>query len=129
MASFLTCSMRRRLDLIAAPVNSDVIPLVDSLEEVVSICVDYFFNRQSELLVLGQELNAWLGSSLAAQEADPEELFCRFLGMELSLSEHPFENDRELNFEDFRYRVGIRSPIPEADLRTMQNSRDGFHRV
>jgi len=75
-----------------------------------SVCVDYFFNYQSELLILGQELNAWLGSSLAAQDADPERLFCRFLGMELSLSEHPFESDRELNFEDFRYRVGISCP-------------------
>jgi len=43
-----------------------------------SICVDYFFNHQSELLILGQELNACLGSSLASQEADPEELFCRW---------------------------------------------------
>lgn len=85
-----------------------------------SICVDYFFNHQSDLSILGQELNAWLGSSLAAQEADPEELFCRFLGMELSLSEHTFENDLELNFEDFRYRLGIRSPLPDADLRSMQ---------
>jgi hypothetical protein len=29
----------------------------------------------------------------------PRPLFCRFLGMQLSLSEHSFENDRELNFQ------------------------------
>ena len=64
-----------------------------------SICVDYFFNHQSELLILGQELNAWLGSSPCCPGSRPKELFCRFSGMELSLSEHSYENDRELNFQ------------------------------
>ena len=85
-----------------------------------SICVDYFFNHPSELTALAKDINGWVGCSLAPYEGDPEDLFCRFFAMELSLSKHSFENDRDLSFEDFSYRLGIRSPIPEADLRAMQ---------
>jgi hypothetical protein len=85
-----------------------------------SICVDYFFNHPSELTALAQDINGWVGCSLVPYEGNPEDLFCRFFAMELSLSKHSFENDRDLNFEDFSYRLGIRSPIPEADLRAMQ---------
>ena len=85
-----------------------------------SICVDYFFNYSSELTALAKDINGWVGCSLAPYEGDPEDLFCRFFAMELSLSKHSFENDRDLNFADFSYRLGIRSPIPEADLRVMQ---------
>ena len=83
-----------------------------------SVCVDYFFNHQSELSSLVEQINVWIGCSLSPYKAN--QLFSRFLGMELTLSKQTFENDRELNFEDFTYRIGIRSPIPEADLRPMQ---------
>jgi hypothetical protein len=85
-----------------------------------SICVDYFFNHPSDLTALAKEINGWVGCSFAPYEDNREDLVCRFFAMELSLSKHSFENDRDLNFEDFSYRVGIRSPIPDANLRTMQ---------
>jgi hypothetical protein len=85
-----------------------------------SICVDYFFNHSDDLGPLSRKLSGWLGCSLAPYEGNPQDLFGRFLGMELDLSIHSFENDRELNFEDFTYRLGIRSPIPDADLRALQ---------
>jgi hypothetical protein len=91
-----------------------------------SICVDYFFNHPSELAALAQDINGCVGCSLEPYEGNPEDLFCRFFAMELSLSKHSFENDRDLNFEDFTYRLGIRSPIPEADLRAMQISAIAF---
>ena len=85
-----------------------------------SVCVDYFFNHPSKLSSLAEQINGWIGCSLSPYEDNPEDLFSRFLGMELTLSKHALENDRELNFEDFDYRIGIRSPIPDGDLRSMQ---------
>jgi len=85
-----------------------------------SICVDYFFNHPSELTALARDINGWVGCSLVPYDGNPEDFFCRFFAMELSLSKHSFENDGDLNFEDFSYRLGIRSPVPDADLRTMQ---------
>ena len=85
-----------------------------------SICIDYFFNHSHDLSALAQEINDWVGCSLSPYEGNPEDLFCRFFGMELSLSKHTLENDRELNFEDFTYQLGIRIPIPDANLRAMQ---------
>ena len=85
-----------------------------------SICIDYFFNYPHDLSALAQEINGRLGCSLSPYEGTPEDLFCRFFAMELSLSKHPLENDRELNFEDYTYQLGLRAPIPDADLRSMQ---------
>ena len=85
-----------------------------------SVCIDYYFNHPHELSALAQEINGWVGFSLSPYEGNPEDLFCRFFGMELSLSKHSLENDRELNFEDFAYQLGIRIPLPDADLRSMQ---------
>lgn len=85
-----------------------------------SICVDYFFNHPSELSSLADRINGWIGCSLSPYEENSEDLFTRFLGMELTLSRHTLENDRELNFEDFTYQIGIRSPVPDGDLRSMQ---------
>ena len=83
-----------------------------------SISVDYFFNHSHDLPALAGEINRWVGISLSPYEGNPEDLFGRFLGMELSLSKHNFENDGwELNFEDYTYYLGIRSPMPDADLR------------
>jgi hypothetical protein len=85
-----------------------------------SVCVDYFFNHGYELSAVAKEINGWIGCSLSPFEGNREDLFSRFLGMELTLSKHSLENDRDLNFQDFTYRLGVRSPIPEADLRPMQ---------
>jgi len=85
-----------------------------------SICVDYFFNHEAELPALSRKVSGWLGCFLAPYEGDVQDLFTRFLGMELDLGRHSFGNDRELNFEDYTYRLGIRTPIPDGDLRTMQ---------
>jgi hypothetical protein len=85
-----------------------------------SICVDYFFNHEDELPALTRKINGWLGCCLAPYEGNPQDLFSRFLGMELNLGRHSLENDRDLNFADYTYCLGIRTPIPDADLRRMQ---------
>ena len=85
-----------------------------------TVCVDYFFNHPAELSSLADQINGWIGCSLSSYEENPEDLFSRFLGMELTLSRHILENDRELNFEDFTYQIGIRSPVPDGDLPSIQ---------
>lgn len=84
-----------------------------------SISVDYFFNHEDELPALARKINGWVGCFLS-HEGMPNNLFCRFLGMELSLSKHSYENDGELNFEDYTYCLSIRTPMPDADLRRIQ---------
>jgi len=85
-----------------------------------SICIDYYFNHPHDLSALAQEINGWVGCTLSPYEENPEDLFCRFFGMELCLSKHTLANDRELDFEDFTYHLSIRTPVPDADLRSMQ---------
>jgi hypothetical protein len=84
-----------------------------------SISVDYFFNHEDDTPALARKINSWVGCFLS-HEGTPNNLFCRFLGMELSLSKHKFENDGELNFEDYTYCLSLRTPMPDADLRRIQ---------
>lgn len=85
-----------------------------------SITVDYFFNHSNDLPKLAKNINGWLGCSLAPYEGAPEDLFCRFLAMEFSLSKHNLENDDELDFENYRYEIGFRTPVPDGNLRILQ---------
>lgn len=85
-----------------------------------SITVGYFFNWPGTLGELAAQFRIWVGSDLQPYEGDAENLYCRFLGMEFSLYEHDLENDRELNFEDYGFEAGIRTPIPDNDFRDHQ---------
>ena len=85
-----------------------------------SINVDYYFNWPGTLGELAAQFRLWIGSDLQPYEGDPENLYCRFLDMEFSLNEHDLENDGDLNFEDYRFEAGIRTPIPDNDFRTLQ---------
>ncbi len=85
-----------------------------------SVTIDYFFNHSGDLPELAKNINAWLGCSLAPYEGDAEDLFCRFLAMEFTLSKHELENDDELDFESYKYQIGFRVPAPDGDLRILQ---------
>lgn len=85
-----------------------------------SVTIDYFFNHSDDLPELTRNINGWLGCSLASYKGDSEDLFCRFLAMEFSLSTHDLENDRELDFENYKYELGFRVPAPDGDLRILQ---------
>ncbi len=89
---------------------------------LMSITIDFFFNHPDNLAETAKSINGWLGCSLMPYEGDEEDLFCRFLAMEFSLSEHGLENDRDCNFEDYKYELGFRVPAPDGDLRIMQVS-------
>src|ERR1041384_2296169 len=85
-----------------------------------SITVGYFFNWPGALSELAAQFRRWIGPDLQPYEGDPENLYCRFLGMGFSLYEHDLENDSGFNFEDCRFEVGIRAPVPDNDFRHLQ---------
>ena len=85
-----------------------------------SITVDYYFNWSGTLDELSTEVRTWIGADLQPYEGDPGVLYCRLLGMEFTLGEHHLTNDADLNFEDFRFEIGIRTPWPDADFRPIQ---------
>jgi hypothetical protein len=86
-----------------------------------SVCMSFFCNSSKDLSELAQDINACLGCSLAPYENNPDDYFTRFLGMEFSLSQaEGYENDRDLDFESFRYELEFRTSVPDGDLRTIQ---------
>jgi len=85
-----------------------------------SINLGYFFNHPGPLEKLADDLKSGVGCHLAPYEDDPCDLFCRFLGMELSLRAHTMINDRGANFEDFEYELDARTPACDADFRVQQ---------
>src|SRR5690349_928008 len=85
-----------------------------------SVNIGYFFNRDAGLTDVARELHAWLGCDLQSYANDPNDLYCRFLGMELSLRAHNLISDGELDFEKYHYELDLRTPAPDADLRPLQ---------
>lgn len=75
-----------------------------------SITIDYFFNYPDGLTAITDLMNKSIGCSLAEYQDDSHEMFSRFLGMELTLSSHDFENDREMNFQDYTFYLSLRTP-------------------
>lgn len=91
-----------------------------------SITIDYFFNFEGNLEDLTAKVNSCLGSNLQPYDGNSNDLFDRFLSMELSLSTHTLENDTDLNFEDFQYEIGIRNSVPDGDVRDMVSTVMGL---
>lgn len=73
-----------------------------------SITVEYSFNSDLALPELASEISRRLGCALEPDPGDPKGLFRGgFFGMEMTLrAEHTLANDRDLNFEDYRYQLG-----------------------
>jgi hypothetical protein len=86
-----------------------------------SIHISYFFNYPKNLQALAADINTWIGCNLSLYEGDEQDYYARFLGMEFSLRPaEGYENDRELDFENFRYQLGFRTPVPDAGARPIQ---------
>ena len=85
-----------------------------------SITVDYFFNYPGPISAAGDIVNESIGSRLSPYEGDANDLYCLFLGMELNLLPQTFENDGEMNFEDFAFHLSFRTSVGAAPLREMQ---------
>ncbi len=86
-----------------------------------SVSVEYFFNYPKGLAELAADVNACLGCNLAPYEGEAENLFDRFLSMELSLRPaEGFDNDPELEFEQYAYYLDFRVSASELDALTIQ---------
>jgi hypothetical protein len=90
----------------------------ETSERSVSTTISYFLNSEKSLTELSESISGCLGCSLKPYEGNDADLYGRFLAMEFSLhTAEGYENDRELNFEDFGYELGVRIPSPDGDLR------------
>jgi hypothetical protein len=85
-----------------------------------SITVDYFFNFDARLATVAEQINSSIGSSLLPYQGVPNDFYCRFLGMDLDLQKPEFENDGELNFEDYSFHLSLRTSVGMAPLRPIQ---------
>ena len=91
-----------------------------------SIYIDYFFNSNKDFKQLLKEINELLGSNLISSETDEENSSGSFFGMPLSFHTQTLENDRELNFQDYKYQIGLTTYWGSADLRDIQVSIVAF---
>ncbi|WP_334726093.1 hypothetical protein [Nostoc sp.] len=83
--------------------------------------IGYFFNYPQDLAQTAKDINEWLGCSLAPYLGDTEDWFDIFLGMELSFRKvEGFENEGELDFENFRYEINFRTAMGGAGARPIQ---------
>ena len=85
-----------------------------------SITVDYFFNCDASLAQVADLVNSSIGSCLLPYQGDHNDFFCKFLGMDLDLQKPEFENDGDLNFEDYGFHLSLRTSVGMAPLRPIQ---------
>jgi hypothetical protein len=89
-----------------------------------SISIGYFFGSSESLSEVASNLHLWLGCDLRPYEGNLEDLYSRFLGMELSLHKNDFLDDdfldNEPNFSQYDYCLSIRTPLPDLDFRPLQ---------
>src|SRR5262245_17773776 len=98
--SVLWISLRRRRSLSVKGATNLVAVLIAGIVPENFCFATYFFNYPEDLAAITELMNKSMGCSLAPYKGDSQDMFSRFLGMELSLSSHNFENDRDLNFEE-----------------------------
>lgn len=82
-----------------------------------SVTFEYSFNAPHELSDLVDKVNRVLGTSLISGGENAFQ--CDLLGLPLVLDRHSLENDRDLNFENYRYQLWIKTWAGDA-LRIIQ---------
>jgi hypothetical protein len=85
-----------------------------------SITIDYFFNSDNDVDELRLEINGWLGCDLKAVE-DERDYFCtRFMALYFSFGTHSLVNDRQLDFENYKYEIGVYTSVPDGCVREIR---------
>jgi hypothetical protein len=83
--------------------------------------IGYLFNYPQDLAQTAKDINECLGCSLAPYLGDTDHWFDRFLSMEFSFGKiEGFENEGELDFENFRYEINFRTAVGAARARPIQ---------
>lgn len=72
-----------------------------------SYSIDYFFNSEKSFEQLCEEMKEYLDFSFELNEEYKPHAYVRLLGIGLDFYIHTFENDGEINFEDYKYYVGL----------------------
>lgn len=85
-----------------------------------SVDLQYFFNSPLRLAELAEVLNGELSCTLKPYQEDETDYFTRLLGIEFSLSGHQFDNDRDLDFDNFAYYVDLRTSWGASARRNIQ---------
>jgi hypothetical protein len=76
-----------------------------------SYSIDYFFNSDKSYEHLCKDMNECLDFVFESCEENKNQVYVRLLGIGLDFYIHTFENDGELNFEDYKYYLGL-TPRP-----------------
>lgn len=82
-----------------------------------SVTVEFAFNAEGTLADVGDRVRAALGADLRPYEGNPEDLFCRFLGLELSLSANTLVDAGDIDFSRYRFVLGTRTVVDEVARR------------
>src|SRR4051812_28627767 len=85
-----------------------------------SVTVQFAFNAPGSLAALQATVGGAIGVPLRPYEGDAEDLFCKFLGLELSLWANHLEDDRELDFSRYGFVLSTRTAAPNAARRLYQ---------
>ena len=79
--------------------------------------IGYLFNSDKSYELLRDEMNEYLDFNFEPSDKYENHAYTRFLGIGLDFYIHTYENDRELNFEDYKYYINLTGRPYSKDLR------------
>lgn len=82
-----------------------------------SYSIDYFFNSEKSFEQLCEEMNAYLDFKFEPSKEYEDHVYNRTLGIGFDFYIHDFESDRTLNFEDYKYYIGLTGQLYAKDFR------------
>jgi hypothetical protein len=92
--------------------------------------LDIFVNSDELLVTLVQELESLLGIQFQLRSRQDESWYeAATPNLVLTLGEHEFENDRELNFEDYRYAISLRPIRYKTEVQWHQIRNEAAQRI
>jgi hypothetical protein len=82
--------------------------------------LDYYFNYDAELNGLADWFHGEIGANLSPCDPTATYYCGQLFGMDFYLGTHDLENDMGIPFENYRYCAGLKTFVPNGDLRPLQ---------
>ena len=82
-----------------------------------SYSIDYFFNSEKSFEQLCEEMNTYLDFKFEPSKEYENHVYNRALGIGFDFYIHDFENDGTVNFEDYKYYIGLTGRPYAKDFR------------
>ncbi len=82
--------------------------------------VEFAFNAPGSLVEVGRVVSSTLGVDLQPYEGNAEDLYSRYLQLELSLHTCEYEDDLGIDFSRYRFLLSTRTAWGDAGLRAYQ---------